>query len=287
MERTLTPFVFSATRSSSRSACLGALPAIAAALLTTLWIGWWQGARAEFLQGGVEHSDSLPPVDSRLRSGSQFDEHYFDKVVPNNLWVPIPAWFAGVWQTRSETMLQKIDLQDPSNLIPCPQTFVRNDSWTFGMQVDSTGQIWHFINVPSYRKVKFGDDYEYRYELSKDFSYTGEDRVSAKYRFIAFSVEGASQRILDSRQQETQWHFTPAMGGNMRADNSFKVFTPAGLPLSYSRNRAPFYRVRPFTPIDTYAGIDMRKSFRDYLISHQMTDRVPASADKSLPFEQR
>lgn len=237
---------------------------------------WGTPAQAQFLQGGVEHAETLPPVDKRLQTGSEFDDKYFDNERPNNLWVPIPSWFAGVWRTRTETMLQTVDLQDPDNSVSYPRVMKRNDKWIFGMQVDRTGQIWHFINVPSHRKVLINTDYEYRNETSKEFLYSGEERVLYRIRFVAFTVDSRSRRITESRQQETQWLFTPAPDGTMRGDNSFKTFSPKGIPLSVCRNFAPFYRAQEFAPIDIYNGIDMRKSFREYLLSHKMADRIPA-----------
>ena len=237
---------------------------------------WGTAAHAQFLQGGVEHAETLPPVDKRLQTGAEFDDHYFDKEQPNNLWVPIPSWFAGVWRTQTETMLNTVDLEDPDNSVSYPRVMKRNDKWIFGMQVDRTGQIWHFINVPSHRKVLINTDYEYRNETSKEFLYIGEDRVLTRIRFVAFTVDSTSRRITESRQQETQWLFTPAADGIVRGDNSFKTYSTNGKPLSMSRNFAPFYRAQAFAPIDIYNGIDMRKSFREYLMSHNLADRLPA-----------
>lgn len=240
---------------------------------------------AQMLQGGVEHSEALPPVDKRLRAGSQFDEQkYFNDVVPNNLWVPIPDWLAGVWETRHETMLEAVDLTGAQMEPFQPRMFKRHDTWTFGMQRDKSGQCWHFINVPSHRRVLskdgFEDKLEYRHEISKEFLHTGNDSVRARYRFTTITVSPASRQIKRVHQQETLWTFTPAKEGVVRADNTFKVFSENGVPLSLHHNIAPFYKIQEFQPVSYFEGIDMRKSLRDYLISHDMTERVP---DGGLP----
>jgi hypothetical protein len=234
---------------------------------------------AQMLQGGVEHAEQLPPADTRLQTGSEFDERYFNDVVPNNLWVPIPEWLAGVWETRTETMLEAVDLTGPQMEPFQPRMFRRHDTWTFGMQRDRGGQIWHFINVPSHRRVLskdgFEDRLEYRHELSKEFLHTGDDSVVTRYRFTCITVGPDDHKIRRIHQQETLWTFTPSIRGTVRADNSFKIFSQNGVPLSLHRNVAPFYKVQLFQPISLYEGIDMRKSLRNYLITHNMNDRIP------------
>lgn len=231
-------------------------------------------AAAAPLQGGVEHSESLPPVDPSLQSGADFDDREFQNVVPNNLWVPIPSWFAGVWQTRSETQLETLDLVSGVKNTK-PRSMTRADRWIFGMQMDNSGQIWHFINVPSSRKVVVADLIEYRQELSKEFLYSGEDKVISRYRFTAVQVDAASNKIKRVHQQESVMQFMPPYDDAMEVDSSLKGFNTSGRPQLQAHHITVFFRAQAFAPIGLYNGLDMRKSFRDYLISHKMADRLP------------
>lgn len=254
------------------------------------------GTKTQVLQGGVNHSSKLAPVEKKLHSGSKFDVSAFDDVVPNNLWVPIPPWFAGVWETRTETQLETVNLQpdmgmggmgmDGSGMDGMgmgsgsaqssePKTFARTDKWVFGMQTDKHGQIWHFINVPSRRRVQVGDSVEFRYELSKEFLHTGQNRVLSRYRFTAVIVDDKTQKIVESRQQETLLLFKPETPDKLRAFGSIKLFSQEGIPLMLSSNFTPFFRLQEYAPIATYRGIDMQKSLREYLLSHGMAERVP------------
>lgn len=255
------------------------------------------------LQGGVEHAEKLPPVEKRLQSGSKFDEGYLTNVVPNNMWIPIPSWFAGVWETRTETQLESTDLTGMGSMgtggmemigmggmnesfSNKPSTFARIDKWVFGMQVDKFGQVWHFINVPSYRKVQVEDTFEHRQEVSKEFLYVDDARVVTRYRFTAVIADGQSKKIQQARQQETMLIYKAATPDTMRAFGSIKLFSQEGLPLMLSKNYTPFYRLKPFAPIPVYHGIDMRRSFRDYLLSHKLTERIPddlKNLDDDLP----
>lgn len=234
------------------------------------------GVKQPLLQGGVEHSENLPPVDKKLHTGANFDETKFSDVVPNNLWVPIPAWFAGVWETKSETQLEVVDLAfGGMGSTNQPRTFARSDQWVFGMQVDKFNQIWHFINVPSYRRVEVIDMTEHRQELTKEFLYVADNRVLTRYQFTSVVADGQTQKIKQVRQQETVMLFKPESDDTMRGFGSIKLFTSEGLPIMVSRNYTPFYKVRNFSPVPQYVGIDMRQSFRNYLISHNLSDRLP------------
>lgn len=232
------------------------------------------GALAQ-LKGGVEHAEVLPPADNRLQVGAGFDDSYFNDVHPNNLWVQIPPWLAGVWETRTETQLNIIDFKYPFLSNQLHQTFRRSDQWVFGMQADNTGGIWHFINVPSHRKVLTGKTYEYRHELSKEFPYVDEGRVVARYRFTAFTVNIRSNKILRVHQQESLMTFVPEPDGTVRMNGSVKMFQENGQPRAQSKHIVPLYRTQEFAPIETYEGIDMRSSFRDYMLSHNLGDKLP------------
>lgn len=228
------------------------------------------------LQGGVDHSESLPPVDKTLRSGARFDERTFTNVVPNNLWVAIPPWMAGVWETRNETQLEVVDLTFPGlGTTNQPRMFTRHDTWVFGMQADKYGQIWHFINVPSYRKVSLAATTEHRRETSKEFLFVSESRVMTRYRFLAVIVNAETNKIQQVRQQETVMLYKPESQNVLKGFGSIKIFSQEGIPLLISKNYTPFYRTQHFAPIPLYHGIDMRKSFRDYLVSHNLAERVP------------
>lgn len=250
---------------------------------------------ASQLKGGVEHAEVLPPGDQRLQEGIDFDDSYFKNVRPNNLWVPIPHWLAGVWETRSETQLQIQDLRFKFFTVNIPRTFARSDKWTFGMQADNTGQIWHFVDVPSHRRVTTGKTYEFRHEVSKEFPYTGNDKVVARYRFTAFTVSVKSNKIQRSHQQESLMLFKPDADGNARMWGSLKMFDMKGNPRAMSKNVVPLYRLAEFSPIPIYEGIDMRSSFRDYMVSHNMADKLPkelidernppAQSEPSVPAE--
>jgi hypothetical protein len=234
------------------------------------------GTKKPMLQGGVEHSYSLPPVDKTLRSGANFDERAFTNVVPTNLWVAIPPWMAGTWETRTETQLEFADLTFPGlGTTNQPRMFTRQDNWIFGMQTDKYGQIWHFINVPSYRKVVLASTIEHRRELSKEFLFVSKNRVMTRYRFLAVIANTETNKIQQVRQQETVMLYKPESQNVLRGFGSVKIFSQEGIPLLVSKNFTPFYRVQHFAPVPTYHGIDMRKSFRDYLVSHNLADRVP------------
>lgn len=256
-------------------------------LAAVLTIACSLSAQAQFIQGGIEHSEEVAPADKRLQVGADFEDDYFKNVHANNLWVPIPKWLAGVWQTRTETQLSIRDLRFAFLSTNIPRSFARSDEWIFGMQTDKTGQIWHFINVPAYKKVMTGKTYEFRHELSKEFPYTDDDKVVAKYRFTAFTVNIRSRKIMRVHQQESVMTFTPDGDGVVRMDGSVKMFEVQGTPRAISKNIVPLFKVKQYSPIPVYADIDMHKSFCEYLMSHRLKDRIPDAPPVAEPSMQQ
>jgi Na+-transporting methylmalonyl-CoA/oxaloacetate decarboxylase gamma subunit len=234
--------------------------------------------KVPMLKGQLEHSERVEPLDNRLKAGAQFNEGLFRNLTPNNIWVPIPHWLAGVWETRHEVRLKSTDLITGKS--SAPAVMKRHDIWTFGMQLDKNGQVWHYLEVPSFRGVEFnepglGAAIEYRHEILKEFPILEQDLVGARYRFTAISVSKATGTIIRVHQQETLWSLRPFDQNTVKAQASFKTFTRDGVPWLLSDHVTPFFKVRPFSVMDTYHGQDMRTLFREFLISHGHPELVP------------
>src|SRR5262249_18920204 len=97
------------------------------------------------LEGSVEHSEKLSPLDDSLRPGRVFDQGSFANVRPDYEWFQIPDWLAGLWYTRTE----RGDYRDiRSGRYAPPATRPRSDKHLFGMQTDNKGEVWHCVVLP-------------------------------------------------------------------------------------------------------------------------------------------
>src|SRR5262245_41086414 len=65
--------------------------------------------KAPMLQGGIEHSVQLPPVQTRLHVGATFDEGLLEKPLPSIVWYRVPLWMAGKWEYDLEYIYSNQD----------------------------------------------------------------------------------------------------------------------------------------------------------------------------------
>src|SRR5262249_12279079 len=99
------------------------------------------------LQGGIEHSEKLAPVEKEFRRGSKID---FSKTNNNesvNRWYRLPDWAAGKWTSIQATRTYARDLRSNREQ-RTPETRSTKMDFSWGFQKDKTGQVWEFAKEP-------------------------------------------------------------------------------------------------------------------------------------------
>lgn len=224
------------------------------------------------LEGSVQHSEQLAPLDESLRPGKVFDPSKLTDRTVKYEWYRIPNWLAGLWYTQSETV-KGVDLRN--GLINPPQERKRSDKHLFGMQMDAQGSIWHCIVLPRKHVVASDPITEDRLETTRDFFMTQPDEVITTYRFTAVQVNNSSHRIVQTHQQESILHLRPLDNDRLQVRGSLKTFDFDGRPMFQGASFMTFYRSRPFVELPTYRDADMRQLFKQYLIAHNLPNLVP------------
>jgi len=227
------------------------------------------------LQGGVQHSDSLSPVQPELTPGNTFNEKDLPKLDPGNEWVAIPNWIAGTWQFKTETVTH-MNIFDKKKYSKCPFVLRNEFQKVFGYQKDKSGQIWDYLKAPySYTAKLDGGLSGYSRIDSVDEVVNNHDEVTRKVVGPDAVVEPASQKILITNQKECFLRYTPFGDDAIRLDGSTKVFNALGRPSVLKISNMAATRIKPFEPVDQLDGYNLKQQFTEFLTAQKKAELIP------------
>jgi hypothetical protein len=227
------------------------------------------------LQGGVQHSDNLSPVQPELTPGNIFNEKELPKLDPGNVWVAIPNWIAGTWQFKTETVTH-MDIFDKKKHSKCPFVLRNEFQKVFGYQKDKSGQIWDYLKAPySYTAKLDGGLSGYSRIDSVDEVVNNHDEVTRKVVGPDAVVEPGSQKILLTNQKECFLRYTPFGDDAIHLDGSTKVFNAVGHPSVLKISNMDATRIKPFEPIDQLDGYDLKQQFAEFLTAQKRAELIP------------
>jgi hypothetical protein len=228
-------------------------------------------------QGGLQHSERLPGLDARFAPGRVFDPQLLSQEQAPGRWYRIPAWLAGLWQARSETILAQTDLHSGAAMT-MPFVSRRRQSMSFGMQQDASGNVWHLVKVPIVRRFKLENRVEYKVEVDLRFLDLIANQFVSVARTIAIQVENDTNLIVETRQEEGLWHISPIAGRQARCLGSVKTFDMHGTPLGVCRVALKLERCKPFAVRGSLAGEDLRASLSRHLLRQGLGELAPPAS---------
>lgn len=230
------------------------------------------GAEAKMLVGGIDHSETLQPLDKSLVPGEIFEPSKLPstQTEPKNNWYKIPNWLAGTWHKDSQTdfyrFSYKTNTTDTTTRI---ETAKSNGTW--GTQQDDKGVIWQFDPAPFTATVDSGDDFVVQMVRSSEPLDVNERRLVR--RSIDTQIRVAkSNGVIKSVQTGEQITVYKSEGEALiKRETSAKVFDPSGQPVLLGKSFAYENRIKPFVPQDVYKGKDMKKLFEEFMKSQSET----------------
>jgi hypothetical protein len=225
------------------------------------------------LQGGVEHSQSLPPLPNALSVGSTFNRALLKGSPPIDGWYWIPDWLAGDWRRDEETIVSSYDYrtQDENNE---PHTIVATEIAQFGVQRDRFGGIWH-CRLAANGMADCGDYFSVALVQSQEPEVVSQDKVIIKDVFTELHVNKETNAIIYAAQAESLTRYRPERDGVLNSKVSVKFFDQSGMALKGQRNQSFVVLTKPFVPVDSYKGMDLRSLFKQFLISNGKADYAP------------
>jgi len=264
--------------SASARAHFALIAILLAWLCTTCCLG--QDNPPRFLQGGVEHSQQLEPVQSQLRVGGKFDQAKLDKIAPRRTWFKVPPWLAGKWQYDEYTQTFYEDYRGKDG-----RTYRKpaQGSETWASQRDRSGGLWRFFMVPTLTQVStdrelFEDMHNYDSVISDS-----DAQVVLRSLTTRTVVDKATNTVSQVKQVEQFISFFPYSADMVRAEFSIKSFDYRGQPIDLTKGWKIGRRVAPFM-LNNFDqnNQDVRPSFREFLVSNGMENLVPLEEPSTI-----
>lgn len=227
----------------------------------------------KYVQGGVEHSEKVAPVQSKYLPGSVWKEG--EKDGSRSTWIRIPEWLAGTWFADVETATLRQDLVNNKTSPQTPFNFKAKSRFAYGTQRDGRGGVWHYLKLPYTSATDFPEFVEYHQVLSKDFKNQNEQNVTFRSMVAAARVQRASKEIVEAFQQESVTSYEPMEEGVIKMIASTRRFDTEGKPQMQADNEARIHRVEKFSPVAKDGSVDMQQSLYSYLRSRKMEYLIP------------
>jgi len=229
------------------------------------------------LKGQVEHSDRLPPTAEELRPGADFRASSIPTVRETSEWYRIPAWFAGNFAVEQSVVSKSY------TFLTGQTTFLNKRLKTqaeesHGFQKDAHGDIWHLSTTSGTSSSQ--DQSRYIYNIVQWYGpeEINEGRVVMRILATTVVVNKQTRKVEDVIRREDIKSYVPLNPGTVSVSYTSKSFSPEGIPLDLQTGFSVHKRIAPFKAIDQMGETDVRELFRQFLISNNLANLVPASS---------
>lgn len=226
------------------------------------------------LNGSVQFSESLPPLDSPYKAGATFKKTTLQNLEAYDFWYRIPAWMAGTWRKETSTTYYRQDLK--TNLKEFDiDTHMAISKGEYGAQKDITGIIWDCIRLPALSLVE--TERYYIITVIKELVplRTSGKSITLLFRGRSFLVNKYSHVIVMAQQQESIQNYSPQGNLIKKCDSTIKGFDENGHPESLTKTMSLHLRTKNFTPWDRDGKQDLQISFKLFLEAHGLDHLVP------------
>ena len=226
------------------------------------------------LEGKIEHSQSLAPVESGLKAGLTFDITNLPKLVSGNEWYQLPDWAPGRYKTEKDTCYYFKELSSglTDHTVQSTTAIHTGDS---GMQTDKLGHVWEYEYAPYKTRVDGDTTYEYQLIRKRKPLELSNDRMTFLYVGTTIHISKVDNKIIRTSQVESIQTYTPAGPNKIKCAASMKIFDENGKPIALTRLVSGKQKIAPYHRIDKLNGKDLQVSFRDFLISHNLEHLMP------------
>ena len=226
---------------------------------------------AEPLQGAIEKNHTLDEWQSNVLPNIKVGEVWNDSMLPkehtDDVWFPVPPWKAGELTGSVST---EYKFQDGKPVL----TGTHKNSFDLlsGQQQDSAGLIWHCARFPNVTTVEGDDKMVVVIGLASKHSQHSSDREIVYEHAIEIARAKDSGKILSVRERSSRARWMPELDGSLLFVH--QTLDEKGQPLR--EGRMVVVRIAPFRREDTLPdGFDLRGSFKRFLLSNGMKDRLP------------
>jgi hypothetical protein len=233
-------------------------------------------AGTKFLQGGVQHSEQLAPVQSGLKVGATFDAANLEQGTASRIWYRVPPWMVGNWQDDDYTNTSTQDYQT-GTINSQAKTYAQHSTGSWGRQRDRLGGIWSWIDLPASGEESTDTEIDKDYHTDDSIIFDSDTKLIRRYVYTRTAVSKATNTIRSVSQYECFTTYT-MYGDKMKSEYSMKEFDDRGKPKNLTKGWSIGHKIEPFTAHNfDLKKQDVRPSFREYLKSQGLDNLVPVA----------
>lgn len=243
-------------------------------------------AQQPLLEGKIEHSASLPPVDPHWKVGRKLDENKLPSPGSHStiIWWRIPDWLAGTWRTTGKVKrLSLINLERSEQTSGFDAIDVKYpDAEVIGYQRDRQGYIWTCVPAPYVGRSVQKDGINISVVHSALPLELSDNQVVIRFLATTMTVDRQKGRIISVTQRESLQTYKPIETGKLLVQASMRYFDAEGNPRYESKvlsqsSRHELYKETSYLPASGLVPtlIDLRKSFDNFLRSKNMDALIP------------
>jgi hypothetical protein len=225
-----------------------------------------QTGLARLLEGGVEHSENLAPVENSLRPGATYSQSkaLAQQSVLRNHWYEVPEWLSGTWQ-QEESVQSDLLIYATNERSRKKVTHRDHSVRTYGDQVDQQGRIWSFDDCPFVVNGRYENKITYGIFRTFDPVEKTRDSITFKSLQTSVSVNPLTRQIETTVTKESITKFTALGKDKCSTESSVKVFDMNGQPLQLYEVKSVRDKIQPFTPRNEFDGEDLRAMLTQFL----------------------
>lgn len=235
--------------------------------------------QAEYLQGGVQHSEYLPKMPPQLQAGNRYQEMQGQPT--SIVWYPLPKWLAGKYQ--SDYITNQVTEVYSSAAQPHSPYGKMKHIENFGLQLDSTGRVWHADFLPHIALWQ-GNRTEVQTTIAKQCVTSNENTLVLRIHNHCVFLNPSTQRIVYAEQVEGYKTITLMnQNGDLSIWDDIKEYDCSGAPIDRYVARSAMHRTEAFSPMSSENGIDLQSSLAQYLTSINRQDLLPGGFSAAVP----
>jgi hypothetical protein len=196
-----------------------------------------------FLQGGIEHSETLPALPDQLKSGNPISA-LKDSVTQQGqkyYWYKAAPWMAGAWQTETVALSDRVPINKPNSALKTKHEFLQQID--LAVAKDDEGQFWNCQLMPRFSGPTLQGAIN-TYELIRLVESLNPEALKSHVIELATNPTG---NLIEQVNQEEHINLYEKDGlARLRIEQSQVFFDASGKPYQKRRAVITAHKLGPF-----------------------------------------
>jgi hypothetical protein len=138
------------------------------------------------LEAKVSYDEALPPLGEEYSVGKKFDPNSLSAQTPDNIWIPVPEWFAGQFHGDSQNVELVYFYKTGRSQPPFVTKEVSNV--IYSQQRSKDGQYWQYLKIPRTEVQDTEEGKAYLRAVREDLISKSDTKLSLKFNYFEIDV---------------------------------------------------------------------------------------------------